>query len=103
MTPPEYPPCWPYVELRKETESIRQLMAERKDTNARALALADSLLEKKLIEMNGIKAEVLAQAKEAARGRGEHKWFDIIVSILITAFVSALVSGFIAYLVSKGR
>ena len=46
----ETPPCWPYIELKKETESIRQLMEERRWANAKALDLADSLLKEKLVE-----------------------------------------------------
>jgi len=98
----ETPPCWPYIELKKETESIRQLMEERRWANAKALDLADSLLKEKLVEMNGIKKEVLEQAKEASRRRGEHKWSDVITGVLITAIVSGVVSGIISYLVSKG-
>ena len=88
------PPCWPYVELKKEAEAIRQLLEERKETNAHAVALASDLLDKKLEEMNGIKREVLQQAKEAAGVHGERKWLDILIT--------ALVSGVVAYLVSKG-
>ena len=88
--------CLPYVELKKETEAIRELMDERKDTNAEALTLARELLEKKLEEMNGIKKEVLQQAKDAARQGGEHKWSDVIIGLLL----SGIVSGIIAYLVS---
>lgn len=102
ITIEQLPPCWPYVELKKETQAIRELMEERKDTNEKALALARELLEKKLEEMNGIKKEVLAQAKEAATRRGEHKWSDIITGVLITAIISGIVSGIIAYLVSRG-
>lgn len=92
------PPCLPYVELKKETEAIREIMRERKETNEQALELARSLLDRKLLEMNGIKEEALRQAREIARGHGEHKWSDIITSVLITA----IVSGVVAYLVSRG-
>lgn len=88
---------WHYTELSEKIKALQRLTDERKESNARALELAESLLKEKLIEMNGIKKEVLEQAKEAAGRRGEHKWTDAIISILI----SAIVGGMMAYLVSK--
>ena len=97
----DQPPCWPYVELKKETQAIRDLMEERKNTNYEALTLARQLLDAKLGEMNGIKKDVLQQAKDAAERRGDHKWADFIISILLTACVSGVVSVIIAYLIGR--
>jgi hypothetical protein len=82
----------------EKVRTIERLMEERKGAQSEALILASTNMDKKLVEMNGIKAEVLQQTKDAAEGRGQHKWADAIIYVL----TSSIVSGIVAYLVSRG-